>query len=154
MRLVALPVMALLILPVVAACTPKEPAPVEPAAPKAMLANIELDAPLVVSGVEPFWSLEVANKSFSYKSIDDEAAVTGPTDDPVITGNIAVWRSRLSNGTASVLTLTGTDCSDGMSDLVYPLAARLELGERTLVGCATSKAALEAKGPRESGRVE
>ena len=38
--------------------------------------------------------------------------------------------------------LIATECSDGMSDRVYPLTARVEIGDDTLTGCAASKSAI------------
>ena len=40
------------------------------------------------------------------------------------------------------MTLIATECSDGMSDRVYPLTARVEIGDDTLTGCAASKSAI------------
>ena len=52
------------------------------------------------------------------------------------------WRTRTADGQTLVLTLIATECSDGMSDRVYPLTAKVELGEREMIGCAASQAFL------------
>ena len=44
--------------------------------------------------------------------------------------------------TTATLTLIATECSDGMSDRVYPLTARFEAGETELAGCAEATARL------------
>ena len=49
-------------------------------------------------------------------------------------------------------TLIATECSDGMSDRIYPLTARVVIGEETLQGCAASTAAIMGAG--ESGPVQ
>lgn len=88
-------------------------------------------------GTEPFWGLTVTGVGARYST-------------PEITEEIArdVVRSA-SSGVETVsgrlgqlpfrLTVRPERCSDGMSDRVYPFAAELRLGERTLQGCAAAK---------------
>lgn len=85
-------------------------------------------------GTEPFWNLSVNGKQLGYRDIEMPQERT-----------IAVSRQ----ASANQLVLTGTldgrplratfsagQCSDGMSDRKYPYALTLNLGERTLNGCA------------------
>jgi uncharacterized membrane protein len=47
-------------------------------------------------------------------------------------------------GQAFTVTLRATECSDGMSDRVYPLEAEILYKGETLKGCANSEACLDA----------
>ncbi|WP_297799249.1 hypothetical protein [uncultured Brevundimonas sp.] len=134
-----------------AACTSQKSEPVAPPEPR-LLAGVDLDKAIVALGNEPFWNIDIDGQKAAYSDPELTTPVEGTVQGPVITGNVAEWRASLSNGTHAVLTIAGTDCSDGMSDRTYPLAARLQLGETTYTGCAASKAALDKAG--ESGRVE
>jgi uncharacterized membrane protein len=62
-----------------------------------------------------------------------------------VQGTTAVYASAAEDGTALVVTLIATECSDGMSDRTYPLTARVELGGQTLNGCAASVAFLDSE---------
>lgn len=115
------------------------------------LAGVDLDQPVRVLGTEPFWAVEITPQGLTYSGVDrPEQKAANP--GPVLQGALASWTARTEAGTPLVVTLTATDCSDGMSDRTYPLAARVEIGGETLTGCAAASAALERAG--ESGRVE
>lgn len=115
------------------------------------IGEIELKGTVRALGNEPFWHVELAPGGITYGRVDEEP-VTGAGVQPAVTGNLAVWETTLSDGRPIKVTLTGTDCSDGMSDRIYPLAAMVNLGEETLQGCAATVEALERAS--ESGRVE
>ena len=135
-----------------AACSPPaekaaEPAKAEPRA----LAGVDLDQPLRVLGTEPFWAVEITPQGVTYSGVDrpeQKAANPGPT----LQGTVATWTTKTEAGADLTVTLTATDCSDGMSDRTYPLTAKVEIGDETLTGCAAATAAIERAG--ESGRVE
>lgn len=135
------------------ACTEQTPAEPAPKVVETKLAGVDLRQPVTVLGNEPFWGLAIADGKVTYS--DPEVPENGPSgslDSPEVLGNTVIWRATLSDQSKAVITLTGTDCSDGMSDRTYPLAAKVELGDRVLTGCAASTAALATAG--ESGRVE
>ncbi len=144
MRLVraALP-MAVLAL---AACT--DPAPTEPApAPTptpAVLGGVDLTQPVRALGTEPFWSVEITPQDLAYTAVD-AVEIRAPNPGPTIQGTTAVYAAAAPDGTALVVTLIATECSDGMSDRTYPLTARVELGPQTLNGCAASVAFLTSQ---------
>ena len=71
---------------------------------------------------------------------------------PALQGTVAVWTTKPRPRPPLVVTLTATDCSDGMSDRTYPLTAKVEIGGESLTGCAAASAAIEKAG--ESGRIE
>ena len=64
---------------------------------------------------------------------------------------MAMFEAETADGQPISVTLIATECSDGMSDRTYPLTALVEVGERTLTGCAASTAAIMSAG--ESGPV-
>lgn len=115
------------------------------------LAGVKLDQSLAAMGTEPFWSVDVEPAGLTYKPMEGESFTVGH-NGPEITGNVAVWNGQTAEGKKLVVTVTGNDCSDGMSDRTYPLTARVEMGDKILVGCAASKEALQRVG--ESGRVQ
>ena len=124
-----------------------------PAAPieARTLAGVDLDQPLRVLGTEPFWAVEITPAGLTYSGVgrpEQKAANPGPA----LQGTVATWTTETEAKTPLVVTLTATDCSDGMSDRTYPLTARVEIGTETLTGCAAAVAAIEKAG--ESGRVE
>lgn len=135
--------------PVLAACGEAGPSAAD--APPARLAGVDLGQPVRVLGVEPFWGVEVGPDGLLYSGVDrPEEAAANP--GPQIVGSTAVITTRTERDRPLVVTLIATDCSDGMSDRIYPLTARVEIGDEVLQGCAASTEALERAG--ESGRVE
>lgn len=124
-----------------------------PAAPveARTLAKVDLDQPLRVLGTEPFWAVEITPAGLTYSGVDrPEQKAANP--GPALQGTVATWTTETEAKTPLVVTLTATDCSDGMSDRTYPLTARVEIGGESLTGCAAAVAAIEKAG--ESGRVE
>lgn len=134
------------------ACSPQGvSAPVETPT-QTVLAGVDLTRPLTVSGNEPFWSLAIADGKMTYSDPETPAGPTGMVGKPELTGNVAVLRAEMAEASPVTVTLSGTDCSDGMSDRTYPLAARVEMGQRVLHGCAASTEAMARVG--ETGRVQ
>ena len=145
--------MAALAMMAVAACSPAPNAAGKTEAAQAVdLVGVNLDQPLSVLGNEPFWSIRIANGVATYSDPEMMQGPTAQLGQPQIMGNTAVWKGNLSDQLPLIITLTGTDCSDGMSDRTYPLAAKVEMGQRVLSGCAASTEAISRSG--EAGRVE
>ncbi len=67
----------------------------------------------------------------------------------MVQGTTAVFTVTTDKNNALVVTLIDTDCSDGMSDRLYPLTAKVEIGGETLSGCAIGQAEFDAG--REGG---
>lgn len=154
MRLtVIVPVIAAVSVFALSACSNPEPAaaPTEPAAPAAAtLGGVDLTQPLRAIGTEPFWNVELTADRLAYSSPDGEEA-TASRPDMVLQGTVATFEGETDKGSPLSLTLTATECSDGMSDRTYPLTAIVKLGDKTLTGCAASIAAIMSAG--ESGPV-
>ncbi|WP_409019259.1 hypothetical protein [Brevundimonas vesicularis] len=128
----------------------RDPAPLAPEPPRD-LAGVNLDEPLRVLGTEPFWHLDIGPTTLNYLNADETQHVAD-NPGPALQGASAVWATQTKAGMPLKITLTPIDCSDGMSDRIYPLSAEIELGSTQLTGCAAALTALERAG--ESGRVE
>ena len=150
MRAFALTALAALAL---TACSPPAEAPEAPeAAPSApaVLAGVDLARPLRALGTEPFWAVELTGTEMVYSGVD-RPEQRAPQGEPTMQGTMAIWESTTGAGNALKVTLTATDCSDGMSDRTYPLTAMVEIGGELLMGCAATVSAIMSVG--ESGRV-
>ena len=141
-----LPLLTLALLALAACSNPGETPPSEaspPAAP-AVLGGVDLGQPLRAIGPEPLRGVEITPGTLTKSAVDNPGfSVTNP--GPTLQGTTAVYAAAGADGATLVVTLIATDCSDGMSDRVYPLTARVELGEQTLNGCAASVAFLESQ---------
>ena len=136
-----------------AACSPStegpETAEPEPT-PAPVLAGVDLTRPLRALGTEPFWAVELTGSELVYSGVD-RPEQRAPQGQPTMQGTMAIWEATTGAGQPLKVTLTATDCSDGMSDRTYPLTAMVTIGEETLMGCAASVAAIMSTG--EGGRV-
>ena len=128
------------------ACSGPVPTETEapPAPAPAMLGDVDLNQPLRALGTEPFWSVEITAQNLAYTAVD-AVEVRASNPGPTVQGTTAVYAAAAPDGTALVVTLIATEGSDGMSDRVYPLTARVELGSQTLNGCAASVAFLNSQ---------
>ena len=150
MRLLALATLSSLAL---VSCSPSGEAEIEAsevAAPPPTLAGVDLSQPVRALGTEPFWSLELTGTDMVYTS-PEPGELQAPQPAAVVQGTVAMFEAATADGQPMNVTLTATECSDGMSDRTYPLTAIVQLGERTLTGCAASTAAIMSAG--ESGPV-
>lgn len=128
---------------------PVEPEPAPQPAP--VLGGVDLGQPVRALGTEPFWSVDVGPGGLAYEGVDRPREVA-PRGEVQLMGTMAVFTGATDKGRTITVTLIDTDCSDGMSDRLYPLTARVEIGGETLQGCAAATAAIMTAG--ESGRVE
>lgn len=118
-------------------------APAEPPAP-VVLAGVDLNQPVRALGTEPFWSVEITTDALTWSGVD-RPEVIAPNPGPQVQGTTALYDAEAADGTSLTVTLIATECSDGMSDRVYPLTARVEMGDETLTGCAQSAAVLASE---------
>lgn len=121
--------------------------PPAPASP--ILGGVNLDQPIRALGTEPFWSLEARGEALVFTGVDrPEQHLTARRE---VAADAVVYRGTTSGGLDVMMKLHPADCSDGMSDRIYPLTARVEFAGERLSGCAASVAAIMSAG--ESGRV-
>lgn len=102
--------------------------------------GIAVNSSITVLGTEPFWNLSIdpqANQEqyqAVYSTPDDIAGTSFAVRR--FAGNNGLGFSGELDGETFNLALTPGDCTDGMSDRLFPYTATLALGERTLFGCA------------------
>lgn len=99
-------------------------------------------------GTEPFWGLDIAPEGAGGGAVGDggeayTARFTSPDDldgTPFavtrFAGNNGISFSGELSGEPAQIALTPGECSDGMSDRLYPYTATVAWGEVTLFGCA------------------
>ena len=103
--------------------------------PGPMLNGVDLARPVRALGTEPFWSVDISGSTLTFAR-PDYPTRTAPNPGPSMSGSSATYRSTLNDGLPLTVTLTAGTCSDGMSDRVYRLRARVQAGGETLNGCA------------------
>lgn len=149
MRLLALAASALIL----SACsqgTETPAAPAEAPAPAPVLSGVDLTQPVRLVGTEPFWGIQLTGSELIYSGVD-RPEQKAPQPLASVQGTVATLNTRSATGTVFDITLTATECSDGMSDRTFPLTAVVKVGDETLMGCAASAAAFATAG--ESGPV-
>ncbi len=132
-----------------AACSPGESAPEAPAATAPAIAappataTPAVESPLAgdlrILGTEPFWAIDISktNNAATFSRPGEADIVLGfPAESPGADGAF-VLTSTSPEGDA-VMMLRKQECSDGMSDRVYPWAAEVVFKGETLKGCAAT----------------
>jgi uncharacterized membrane protein len=128
-----------------AAVEPQATDPAPPAGP-VVIGGVELARPIRALGTEPFWGVEIKPDELVYSGVDrPETKIANP--GPRMEGANVVIAAMDAGGEAFTVTLRDAECSDGMSDRVYPLEAEVKYKGETLKGCAISQAAMDA-GPK------
>lgn len=87
-----------------------------------------------LAGTEPFWGGEISGGQARYTSPDNLEGSVFPVER--FAGFNGLGFSGVMQGTSFDLTITEAECSDGMSDRVYPYTATLLLGGEQRRGCA------------------
>lgn len=135
-----------------AACQPQDPegkpAPPPADAPAATPAGSSMDIskPITARGTEPFWALSIDGKAFRLTR-PDRPDLTAEAPGAAISNGRAIWVAKTADGRQMTVTLYASECSDGMSDLKYPMSAEVVMLDEELRGCAAKTAAM----PREGG---
>ncbi len=88
-------------------------------------------------GTEPFWGLTVTGVAARYSTPEITEAIASDVVRSA-SGGVETVSGRFGE-VPFTLTVQPERCGDGMSDRVYPFAARLRIGERALQGCAAQK---------------
>jgi uncharacterized membrane protein len=126
------------------ACGPK-PAPPPPAAVAPKLAASDFSQDMTARGNEPFWALKMKGTTFTLVRPGETDVVFEAPGATIVPG-MAKWTATSADGQTLGVTLYVSDCSDGMSDLKYPMSAELTLVRQTLSGCAAKTAELPKEG--------
>lgn len=107
----------------------------------------DFSGPIMARGTEPFWALKIDGTALVLERMG-ESPVAYQAPGAAISAGRAAWEAKGADGRTMALTLYISECSDGMSDLRYPMTAEVELGTgETLRGCAAKGGDL----PREGG---
>lgn len=85
-------------------------------------------------GTEPFWALHVSDGRMRYTTPDDQEGKSVPYTRDTTANREIVLRAEL-DGKPLVLAGRIAECSDGMSDRVYPFAVELRIGDELRNGC-------------------
>ena len=85
-------------------------------------------------GTEPFWAAKVGGNRLTYSTPLDQAGRTIAVARRA-TGRVATVEGVL-DGRLMRLEISAGPCSDGMSDVVYPLAVVRTVGDAVHHGCA------------------
>ncbi len=92
------------------------------------------DPSIIALGTEPFWSVVAASGTLAWTSPEE------PTPRPVTASAVSLHRGWMFSGRLDGeplrLVVADVACSDGMSDTVYPMTAKLIKGAKTFHGCA------------------
>ena len=89
---------------------------------------------ITAAGTEPFWSARIEGTTLTY-STPENIDGTRMTIDR-FAGNGGLGISGELKGSPLQLAITPGECSDGMSDRIYPYTATLALEGENLLGCA------------------
>jgi len=100
--------------------------------------GIGADETVRFTGTEPFWGGRVAGETLTYETPEDPDGETIAVDRFEGRGGLS-WSGTL-DGAAFTMTVTPAECSDGMSDRVYPFVATLQIGDAMRSGCAWTEA--------------
>lgn len=91
------------------------------------------DEVVSLTGTEPFWNVRIENGEALWTSPENAQGTRFAVSR--FAGNNGLGFSGDMAGQAITMTLTPGQCSDGMSDRVFPFVATIALGEETLRGC-------------------
>ncbi|HEX7884795.1 MAG TPA: hypothetical protein VF474_02360 [Phenylobacterium sp.] len=129
----ALATLALLLL---CACQPRgadqSAAPPAAAAPATV---IDVSRPITARGTEPFWALTIDGTAFRLIR-PGRPDLIAEAPGAAISNGRAIWIAKAADGQQMTVTLYLGDCSDGMSDIGYPMSAEVALLNEAFRGCA------------------
>ena len=130
---------ALLALLALAACKPAE----QPAAPPSPATTASpLPQRMQALGTEPFWSFEIVGERLAYTSPEQPDPVTIEAHLTAVGkhGDGGLLYEGRMGGRPVGLTIRAGQCSDGMSDTVYPYKASFTWGDDPArEGCARDR---------------
>ncbi|MGH9203375.1 MAG: COG3650 family protein [Vicinamibacterales bacterium] len=96
--------------------------------------------PIRALGTEPFWALDIDSASLRFTTPDDQRGIHFPPIAPSVAGDTVAWVGETERAAFDVR-IWREQCSDGMSDRVYPYSARVRVDGTTYKGCADTRPA-------------
>lgn len=129
--------LAALALLLLCACQPRGPDKGAPeAAPAAAPATVmDISRPITARGTEPFWALTIDGTAFRLIR-PGRPDLIAEAPGAAISNGRAIWIAKAADGQQMTVTLYLGDCSDGMSDIGYPMSAEVALLNEAFRGCA------------------
>lgn len=122
-----------------AAAVEKKSAPASPV----VLGGVDFSQAVRAMGTEPFWGVAIKSGELVYSGVDrPEMRMANPGVE--MHGEVGIIAAKDAAGEDFAVAFRAAQCSDGMSDRVYPLEAEVTYRGETLKGCAMSEAAMEA----------
>ena len=116
---------------------PPKPEPVAAASPCMMQGETRLTfAPVRAAGTEPFWAARIEGRCVTYSHPEDQAGTRVWTRYAPGERGGGTWAGALGGRLFELRLRPEPGCSDGMSDIVYPLAADLVVNGERRRGCA------------------
>ncbi|MFM9950368.1 MAG: COG3650 family protein [Saprospiraceae bacterium] len=106
-----------------------------PAAQNMEKAAMEKAPRFACVGTEPFWHVKIEPDSGIIYNQMDEGITRYPYTLPRQEGAQTIFESAISGSNIKIIIEAG-QCSDGMSDEVYPYASKVEKDKTVLTGCA------------------
>lgn len=91
------------------------------------------------TGTEPFWAVYVINSSKIVFHPAEGADVEVPFAAPSVPDSITANYNSASADAAIDLTITRKECSDGMSEIIYPYSVSLTVNGSKYTGCGKTK---------------
>ncbi|MDE1467690.1 COG3650 family protein [Aurantiacibacter sp. D1-12] len=96
--------------------------------------DIAEDQALRLIGTEPFWGADIADGTMTYSTPENIDGTSFPVTRFAGRGGLS-FSGEMEGVQIDVLVTPG-DCSDGMSDQVFPFNATIEIGDEQRSGCA------------------
>lgn len=96
--------------------------------------GIDQSEVITALGTEPFWSATVTGPRMTYSTPDNIDGA--PIEVTRFAGNGGLGFTGTLEGAALQMAVTPGQCTDGMSDRLYPFTVTLLIGDAQLEGCA------------------
>lgn len=123
--------------------TPTKPPP--PPLPRTATVT-DFSGDIDARGAEPFWAVKIRGTQLTL-SRPDFPDLVAQAPGAVIQPGSGVWTGKTVDGATLNVTLYVSPCSDGMSDLRYPMSAEVTLDRTTYTGCAAKTAQMPRERP-------
>lgn len=95
--------------------------------------GISPDDAISLGGAEPFWAITINDNTLTYSAPDIPDGINTQVDRFAGNGGLS-FSGRLDDQAITAM-VTPADCSDGMSDRIYPFTATVQWGDSALEGC-------------------
>jgi uncharacterized membrane protein len=127
---------------IIAACAEREAPPADTAVQEdtnpGVLSVLPIPLPIRALGTEPFWAMDVDSSGLHFTTPDNQAGIHFPPVAGTLAGDTTAWSGE-ADRVAVEVRVWREQCSDGMSDRVYPYTARVRVDTTSYQGCADTR---------------